>query len=102
MFQHIVLWKFKEYANEKSKEENIQICRENLYALRAKIPQIRHMEVGADQLHTAASYDMILISGFDSQEDYFIYRDHPDHIAAGKYLSSCVTDRVCIDYEVGD
>ena len=102
MFQHIVLWKFKEYANEKSKEENIQICRENLYALREKIPQIRHMEVGADQLHTAASYDMILISGFDSQEDYLIYRDHPDHISAGKYLSSCVTDRVCIDYEVGD
>lgn len=102
MFQHIVLWKFKETANDKSKEENIRICRESLYALRAKIPQIRRMEVGADQLHTPASYDMILISTFDSQEDYYVYRDHPDHVSAGKYLASCVTDRVCIDYELGD
>ena len=102
MFHHIVIWKFKDSANGKSKAENIEICRSSLQSLVAKIPQIKQLRIGVDQLQTKASYDMILLTEFNSLEDFYVYRDHPDHLEAAKYISSCVEDRACIDYEAGN
>lgn len=100
MFKHIVLWKFNDSANGKNRQENLHICADGLRQLKGIIPEIKTLEVGMDELHTPASYDMVLISEFDSPESFYVYRDHPEHVAVAKYLSSCVTDRVSIDYSL--
>ena len=50
MIKHIVLWKLKATAEGAGKEENAAIIKRELEALKEKIPQIRHIEVGP-QLH---------------------------------------------------
>ncbi|MBR3038602.1 MAG: Dabb family protein, partial [Clostridia bacterium] len=63
MIKHIVLFKFEDPA------VNIPVVRESLYALVPKIPEIVHMQIGADFLHSGRSYDMALLVDFKSRED---------------------------------
>ena len=70
MIRHIVLFKFSEEADGKSKRENVLATKAMLDALPAKIDLIRHSEtfVGADG-SAAGNADLLLISDFDSFDD---------------------------------
>jgi len=48
MIKHIVMWRFKKEAEGKTKEENIQIIKKDLEALKGVIPQINELEVGVN------------------------------------------------------
>jgi hypothetical protein len=75
MFTHIVLFKLKEPTIENVKKvENI------LKAMEGNIPQLKQIEVGVDELHTERSYDVVLITKFDSLEDMDAYQVHPYHV----------------------
>lgn len=100
MLKHIVMWKFKDAFAGKTKEELMEEQRAALLALPAKIDLIRGMEVGKDTVHGANSFDMALVSEFDSRDDMLAYRAHPDHVAVSKRMKEYVTDRVCIDFEI--
>ena len=67
MIKHIVLFKFEDPA------VNIPIVRDSLYALVDKIPEIVHMQIGEDFLHSGRSYDMALLVDFKTREDLEIY-----------------------------
>ena len=51
MIQHIVMFKFKETANGKTKAENLREAKARMMALKDQIPQIQGMEVyfGAEE-----------------------------------------------------
>ena len=50
MIKHIVMWKFKEEAEGKSRAENIAIVKADLEALKGVIPQITDdFEVGGER-----------------------------------------------------
>ena len=93
MIKHIVLFKFE------NPEENIPIVRESLYALCDKIPEIVHMQIGADFLHSGRSYDMALLVDFKSREDMQVYDKHPDHQAARVYIHAHRLDSKTVDFE---
>ena len=44
-------------------------CTRRLYGLEGKVPELRAIEVGADILHSGRSYDLALITRFDSLAD---------------------------------
>lgn len=100
MIRHVVMWRFEEQAEGRSRIENMEYIRQRLLALPAIIPQIRRMEIGFDIGRTEMSYDMLLLTEFDSMEDLEIYKNHPDHQAVSKYVAKVRTSRVVADCEI--
>ena len=101
MIRHIVMFKFKEEAEGKSKMENVLATKAMLDALPAKIPQILSSQVtvgAADADPTNA--DLILISDFQSLETLREYIVHPDHKAVGAFMRPLRESRACIDLEI--
>lgn len=100
MIRHVVMWKFKESGEGKSKAENIAIVTERLYALLPVIPQLKKMEIGADISHTEMSMDLMLLTEFDSVEDMKTYAVHPEHVKVSQYVRSVIESRVVLDTEI--
>lgn len=101
MIRHIVMFKFKEEAEGRTKAENLAITKSMLDALPDKIDLIRASTVSinspdADQ----TNYDLCLVSDFDSLEDLAAYIVHPDHKAVGAFMRPVRLDRACVDFEI--
>lgn len=99
MIKHIVMWKFEDSAENKTKEENINYVSESLFALQDEIPEIKYMEIGKDITHGEASYDMVLITEFESTKALDTYRVHPEHVKVSNYVRKVIFDRGAIDFE---
>ena len=97
MISHTVMWKFK----EENKEENMNTVAERLMALykSGKIDGLRKMEIGKDVSHTDMSYDMVLLTEFDSMEALAAYKIHPDHVAISQFVKTVRTARAVVDFE---
>ncbi len=101
MIRHIVLFKFKEEAEGRTKAENVAITKAMLEALPAKIDLIRHSEVKVNSATAdQTNYDLCLISDFDSFDDLAAYIVHPDHKAVGAFMRPVRLDRACVDFEI--
>ncbi|CCO07446.1 Dabb family protein [Desulforamulus hydrothermalis] len=92
MITHIVFFKFKDAAH-------IDRAKHDLLALKEKIPQIRHLEVGVDILRTERSYDLALIAKFDSLADLQSYQIHPAHQEVVKFIAEVRESVVAVDYQ---
>ncbi len=99
MIKHIVLWKFKDFAEGKSKQENIIKVKSMLEALPEKIDYIRQMEVKINVNIKNGMYDAMLISAFDSIEDVNSYRIHPEHKKISEFVALIRESRASVDYE---
>ncbi len=99
MICHIVFWKFRDFADNRSKDENMDIVKEKLTALLPIIPEIRSFRIGKDVLHSEMSYDMALIMEFDSLSDLDLYKNHPEHKKVSEFVKTVRSDRACVDYE---
>ena len=74
MIRHIVLFKIK----DEFKDEIPQLV-ENFKGMKGKIEGMLDLEAGADILHSERSYDLALITVFDSRESFDAYQTHPVH-----------------------
>ncbi len=92
MLTHIVLFKLKDRLNS-------QKARDVLLGMKGKIPQLRDIEAGIDVLHSERSYDLALVTKFDSMEDLKAYQVHPVHIEVLKYMTSVMESSITVDYE---
>ena len=100
MIKHVVMWRFAKSAEGKSDAENMAIVRERLLALPAIIPEIKMMEVGRDVSRTDMSYDMMLVTEFDTLEALHTYKVHEAHVAVAQYVAKVTTARVVLDAEM--
>ena len=100
MIRHIVLWKFKEEAEGKSKAENMQWVREHLYALCPTISEIKRMEIGTDITGSEMSMDLMLLTEFDSVDAMKRYAVHPEHVKVSTYVRKVIETRVVLDCEL--
>lgn len=98
MVKHIVMWKFKEFAQGRTKEENLELVRSMLLKLPEKIDFIRSMEVRFNENPKEGMFDAVLISTFDSPADVERYRVHPEHKAVSSYVSLVREDRASVDF----
>jgi len=99
MLTHIVMWRFKDEGEGRTKEENMEYVASRLLALRGVVPQLRGAVIGRDLLHSEKSWDMALTARFDSLEDMKAYRGHPAHTAVSEYVAKVTYDRAVIDFE---
>lgn len=96
MFTHIVFFKL-----ENPSKENIQRVREILVSMEGNIPMLRALEVGVDVIHSQRSYDVALITRFDSREEMDEYQVHPYHVnEVLKNLKPMLKASAAVDYEL--
>ena len=99
MIKHIVMWNFKNEGEGKTREENMAIVRDRLYALLPIIPEIKKMEIGFDVKHTDMSADLVLITEFEDLDTLKTYAEHPDHLLVSQYVRKVIDSRKVIDFE---
>jgi hypothetical protein len=99
MFTHIVLWKLKESAGGRSREENARLMKERFEEIENMIDGLRRLVVGIDVLRTEASFDVALYTEFESRAAYEGYDAHPAHKALAAFIKDLRVDRRVIDYE---
>lgn len=95
MITHIVLFKLAEPTTEA-----IETVRSKLLSMEGRIAQLRHLEAGVDVIRSERSYDVALITKFDSLDDLQAYQVHPYH--AGEVvplMKSVCSSVVAVDYE---
>lgn len=95
MVTHIVLFKLSEPT-----QENLSTTRDKLLSMQGKIDQLRHLEAGIDVIRSERSYDLALITKFDSLQALQEYQVHPYH--AGEvvpHMKSVCSSIVAVDYE---
>lgn len=98
MINHVVLFKLKEYPAEK-KNDVIAELKTILEGLKDKIEVVKYLEVGVNYELKAKSYDMVLLSHFETLKDLDEYRVHPEHLKVLKRIGETTLSRAAVDYE---
>lgn len=99
MIHHIVIWKLKDFAEGKSKQENAKLIKEGLENLKNHIPEIIKIRVGINLESDFTNADLVLHSYFNSIEDMLIYQNHPKHHEIAGFIGKVREERYCVDYE---
>ncbi|MFE5317380.1 Dabb family protein [Paenibacillus sp. NPDC056579] len=94
MLTHVVFFKLKDRS-----PESIQATVDVLENMDGKIPVLKYIEVGTDVLHSERSYDIALITKFDSLEDLSVYDNHPIHVEVKAHMKQVLDGTsVCVDF----
>lgn len=75
MFTHIVLFKLKEPTTE-----NIKFVEKTLLSMNGNIDELKQLEVGVDVVRSDRSFDIGIITRFNSKEDYLAYDVNEYHV----------------------
>jgi Stress responsive A/B Barrel Domain len=101
MIKHIVMWKLKEVAECGDRIQNARKMKHDLEALKSKIPEIKHIEVGLNSLPSDGSYDVVLYSEFENEKDLETYQKHPEHLTVAEFIGTVRERRAVVDYTTG-
>ncbi|SFE37777.1 Stress responsive A/B Barrel Domain [Paenibacillus algorifonticola] len=94
MITHIVLFKLKDNSAE-SVETTAQVLRN----MEGKIDELKSITVGLDVLHSERSYDIGLITTFESLDALAAYQVHPVHQKVIVHMTQVREASVSIDFE---
>jgi hypothetical protein len=94
MLTHIVFFKLKERT-----PEVVQKTKEVLLNMEGKIEQLLSIEVGVDVVHSERSYDIALVTKFNSLAELEIYVVHPIHKEVIAYIGTVREASASVDYE---
>jgi hypothetical protein len=94
MLRHYV---FLKYRDETSDAHVAAFCARML-ALRGAIDEIRHLEIGRDELGDARSWDLVLIMEFASVAALRAYQQNPQHLAVMAFNQPFVADVASVDF----
>ncbi|MGB7341421.1 MAG: Dabb family protein [Phototrophicaceae bacterium] len=91
MIAHVVFIKLQDKATATE-------IKAQLESLPPQIPEIKHYEVGIDEVESSRSFDVCLYSQFDSYDTLKIYNDHPAHVEVLAFIRERVTTVHAVDY----
>lgn len=94
MITHIVLFKLKDNS-----EENVARTAAVLRDMEGKIDELKSIEVGIDVLHSERSYDISLVTKFESMADLEAYQVHPVHKKVIEHMMLVREASASVDYE---
>lgn len=98
MINHVVLFKLKEYSTQE-KQSVIAEMKSLLEGLNGKIGELKFIEVGVNYELETKSFDVALITHFNSIEDLDKYRVHPEHKKVIARFAEFNLDRAAVDFE---
>ena len=94
MIKHVVLFKLKN-----RNIESIEKAKNTLSDMKGKINELKHIEVGIDITNSDRSYDIALLTKFNSIQDLEAYQNNPLHVEVAEYMFSYSESIVTVDYE---
>jgi len=99
MINHVVLFKLKECISLEEKKHILNEFKEKLLALKVLITELKFIEVGTHYTINSPSYDLCLISHFNSVDDLEKYKIHPEHLKVVAFVKEVTTERAAVDFE---
>jgi len=100
MIRHIVLWKFAPSAAGKSREKNLEEAASRLRALPSQIPSLKEYQVHFGLPLGERSFDLVLVSSFESRHALETYQAHPAHQEVATFLRAVQSERAVVDFEL--
>ena len=97
MIRHIVMFRIKDEY-----KKDIPDIVEKFYGMKGKIEGMVNLEAGADFLHSERSYDVALVTEFESREAFEAYQTHPVHMPVKKRMHEVRSTSVACDYIIPD
>ena len=94
MLRHVVFLKYRQGTSS----AHVSAFCDRMLALRATIGEIRHLEIGRDELRDARSWDLVLIMEFATVDALRSYQRHPDHLAVMAFNGPFVADVASVDF----
>lgn len=94
MFHHVVLIRLKDATPELREE-----VRCKLLGMRGRIEPLKSIEVGVDVVHSERSFDVALLTAFESLSDMKAYQVHPLHQEVLAYLKLVSDSSITVDFE---
>ncbi|MNC19044.1 Stress responsive A/B Barrel Domain protein [compost metagenome] len=71
----------------------------HLLGMKGKIGVLAGIQVELDIRHSAASYDLLLITRFATMEDMEVYLAHPVHLEVSKYIAEVMEASASVCFE---
>ncbi len=99
MINHVVLFKLKEFESEQAKKQAVAEIKEGLLSLKDKIAELKYIEVGTNYEVAAKSFDICLITHFESLADLNVYAVHTEHLKVVDIVRKYAVDRAAVDFE---
>lgn len=99
MISHVVLFKLKKFDSESVKQNVISSIEDALLGLSGKIDELNFIEVGVNYELASKSYDICLITHFETVENLDAYRIHPEHLKVAELTGQHVVERAAVDFE---
>jgi len=100
MIKHVVMWKLKDVAEGKTKQENAGIMKELLEGLPAKIMELETAEVGINILEgeDESISDVVLTTECKDADSLKAYAVHPEHKKVVQFIVKVTGERRVVDY----
>jgi hypothetical protein len=100
MIKHVVMFKFFDEADGRSKVENLKISAEMLESLPQKISSIISFSVGINQLVSPRALDLCIVSEFQTWTALEEYASHSAHLEVVDFLKKVREFSHSCDYEI--
>lgn len=98
MIKHIALFKFKAFDNSQEKETYYNRIREVFDGLDNRVPEIKFLQIGFDELEAESSYDFVVNVVLENIDCLPAYMNHPEHLKAGAVVREMMINKKTIDY----
>src|ERR1035437_9019356 len=98
MISHVVLFKLKDFENEDQKAVVRNKIKHALESLKDKIEELKYIEVGLDHQLNSPSFEICLITHFETLKDLDAYQIHPEHIKVTEIVKPNVSARSSVDF----
>ena len=99
MINHVVLFKLKKYDSESEKQDVISSIEDALLGLSDEITELKYIEVGVNYELASKSYDICLMTHFETVDELDIYRVHPEHLKVAELIGQHAIERASVDFE---
>jgi argininosuccinate lyase len=99
MIKHLVLWKMKPMADDRTGKENAEVLVQRLNALKDVIPYLVSIEAGINFNASSAACDVGLHTLLKTKEDLESYQKHPAHVQIAEWVSNVTKERHVVDFE---
>ncbi|MCB2194810.1 MAG: Dabb family protein [Bacteroidetes bacterium] len=99
MIRHIIMFKFKNVKNDEDRLQKTNKIKSFFLPLRNIINVVESYEVAINERKTEFSYDVALISEFNTWNDLETYINHPEHKKAIDNCKDIEKEKAVIDYE---
>ncbi|MFT5749689.1 MAG: hypothetical protein ACI93S_000950 [Ancylomarina sp.] len=98
MIKHIAMFKFKAFESKEEKENYNKRLKKAFDGLDKKVPEIKYLQIGFDELGSEASFDFVVNVDIENIESLSAYANHPKHVKAVSVIKEMLSERKVIDY----